>query len=60
MKLDPTKVLRGLAHVGNTVSSSIPLLLEQEIAKECRKTLLLCGFGVGLSYASCICQRKEK
>ncbi|WP_370213846.1 ketoacyl-ACP synthase III [Roseovarius sp.] len=59
MKIDPEKVVRGMAHVGNTVSSSIPLLLEAEIDGKRREKLLLCGFGVGLSYASCICQRKD-
>jgi 3-oxoacyl-[acyl-carrier-protein] synthase III len=59
MKLDPTKVIHGLANVGNTVSSSIPLLLEAEIDNKRREKLLLCGFGVGLSYASCICERKD-
>lgn len=59
MKIHSTKVVRGLRHVGNTVSSSIPLLLEAEIDFYCRKKLLLCGFGVGLSYASCVCQRKD-
>lgn len=60
MKIDPIKMVRGLEYIGNTVSSSIPLLLEAEIDAEHRETLLLCGFGVGLSYASCICQRKDQ
>jgi len=60
MKVNPDKVVRGLRYVGNTVSSSIPLLLEAEIDSDLRNNLLLCGFGVGLSYASCICQREEK
>lgn len=59
MKIAPEKVLRGLINVGNTVSSSIPLILEAEIDSRKRKTLLLCGFGVGLSYASCIIKRKD-
>lgn len=59
MKLDPTKVVKGLAHTGNTVSSSIPLLLDAEIDGTRRKNLMLCGFGVGLSYASCVCKLKE-
>lgn len=59
MKIDPEKVARGMSRVGNTVSSSIPLLLEAEIDGKRREKLLLCGFGVGLSYASCICQRKD-
>ena len=48
----------GLEDVGNTVSSSIPLLLEKEMAKTGGKKIILSGFGVGLSYASCLCQRK--
>lgn len=59
LKLAPEKVARGLGKVGNTVSSSIPLLLEVELGPECHEKLLLCGFGVGLSYASCICERKD-
>lgn len=60
MKLDPEKVLRGLSHVGNTVSSSISLILQNELDSERRGKLLLCGFGVGLSYASCICIRSNQ
>lgn len=59
MKLDADKVVNGLTFIGNTVSSSIPLLLEKEISDIRATTLLLCGFGVGLSLASCICKRKE-
>ena len=59
MKLDPGVVIKGMSHTGNTVSSSIPLLLEEEMAGKARDRLLLCGFGVGLSYASCVCTRKE-
>ena len=42
-----------LAETGNTVSSSIPLLLESEIDKS-PKTILMSGFGVGLSWATAI------
>ena len=59
MKLDAEKVVNGLTFTGNTVSSSIPLLLEKEIASTGTTRLVICGFGVGLSLASCICKRKE-
>jgi 3-oxoacyl-[acyl-carrier-protein] synthase-3 len=55
--LESSRVPLGLANVGNTVSSSIPLLLEQEIVREESKKILLCGFGVGLSWGSCILSR---
>lgn len=41
---------------GNTVSSTIPLMLERYIKKG-PKTILISGFGVGLSWASTILQR---
>lgn len=42
-----------LAETGNTVSSSIPLLLEKELDNR-PNTVLMSGFGVGLSWASAI------
>lgn len=48
-----------LANTGNTVSSSIPLLLEEETQKNSNKKILISGFGVGLSWASMILSRKE-
>ena len=39
-------------HYGNTVSSSIPLILKDLDHKH--EKILICGFGVGLSWASCI------
>tara|TARA_B100001121_G_C18698551_1_gene626193 strand:+ start:126 stop:1028 length:903 start_codon:yes stop_codon:yes gene_type:complete len=35
--------------IGNTVSSSIPILLEKNYLLNKRKKILICGFGVGLS-----------
>lgn len=47
------KVLYNLECYGNTVSSSIPLVLETVLAKnEQNKKILVCGFGVGLSWAT--------
>ena len=48
-----------LADTGNTVSSSIPLVLEKRLNDPSLKTILLSGFGVGLSWASCICKRER-
>lgn len=60
LKLDGEKVVNGLRMTGNTVSSSIPLLLEEYLGDSGPQRLLLCGFGVGLSLASCMCERKGK
>jgi len=57
--LDYLKVRTGIEKVGNVVSSSIPILLKSELDDISIKTILLCGFGVGLSCASCICERKD-
>jgi len=42
---------------GNTVSSSIPMLLHQEINNPRMKTTVISGFGVGLSWASSVLYR---
>jgi 3-oxoacyl-[acyl-carrier-protein] synthase-3 len=46
-----------IEYCGNTVSSSIPLILEEEQGDSTATTIVLCGFGVGLSWASCLCRR---
>jgi 3-oxoacyl-[acyl-carrier-protein] synthase-3 len=51
------QVFRNLDTVGNTVSASIPIALSQAIAEGRAKSgdlVLLCGFGVGLSWASAL------
>lgn len=52
--LPADKVPSNLANLGNTVSSSIPLLLAELLAagKLSGKTVLVSGFGVGLSWAT--------
>lgn len=52
--LPPEKVPLNLAHQGNTISSSLPLLLKDRLDDPCLRRMLLCGFGVGLSWASCL------
>jgi len=47
------KLLFNIERYGNTVSSTIPLLLEEVLAGERRPyRVLVCGFGVGLSWAT--------
>ena len=51
-----SKFLKDIEHTGNTVSSSIPLLLEKYYFNgqgDC-KLLLISGFGVGLSIGTMI------
>lgn len=54
MRLDAERVPVTLADGGNTVSSSLPMALEVlgGIDALAGKRVLLCGFGVGLSWAS--------
>ena len=54
LNLDPNKVPSNLLNLGNTVSSSIPIILEEYINKNNYKKILISGFGVGLSWASSI------
>lgn len=58
MGLPAEKVPCDLADQGNTVSSSIPLLLENYVENVSLSRILLCGFGVGLSCATCLIQRQ--
>jgi 3-oxoacyl-[acyl-carrier-protein] synthase-3 len=57
LNLAENKVPCRLWDQGNTVSSSIPLLLESHLHDEELRRLLLCGFGVGLSTACGILER---
>ena len=56
LKLDKNKVPFDVTHYGNTVSSSIPIILEKQISNLDNKAqnVLICGFGVGLSWSSTI------
>jgi len=56
MGLPEGKVPINLEH-GNTVSSTIPIILEKLIPLNDAGTIVLSGFGVGLSWASCILTR---
>jgi len=49
----------GLEETGNTVSSSIPLILKNSISDLNINKIVISGFGVGLSWASMLLQRVE-
>jgi len=61
LKLDVAKVPMSIEKFGNTSSVSIPLTIVSELKDnlEGSKKLLLCGFGVGLSWATSIVNLDE-
>lgn len=59
LKLPDEKVPTRLTNQGNTISSSLPLLLEERINSGFQNAVLS-GFGVGLSWASCMLRNYEK
>lgn len=48
-----------ISETGNTVSSTLPLLLENRLHDERYNTILISGFGVGLSWATTVLKRKK-
>jgi 3-oxoacyl-[acyl-carrier-protein] synthase-3 len=58
MKLPAEKVVIDVADGGNTVGSTIPIALEA-LLPERHRTILICGFGVGLSWATNILQLSD-
>lgn len=57
LKLDKNKVVFDIYDYGNTVSSSIPIILEKEITNTDNKKILISGFGTGLSWSSGLLER---
>jgi 3-oxoacyl-[acyl-carrier-protein] synthase III len=57
LNLSPEKVIFDIANYGNTVSSSIPILIEKQLNNKNSKIMLASGFGVGLSWANVILKR---
>ncbi len=55
LKVDIAKTPSSLQNFGNTSSASIPITIVTELQDklEGNKKLIFCGFGVGLSWASC-------
>lgn len=58
MGIDPAKVPFEAAQTGNTVSSSLPLLLQPRLAAPPPR-ILLSGFGVGLSWATMVIDARQ-
>ncbi|MEZ7500376.1 ketoacyl-ACP synthase III [Flavobacterium sp. Arc3] len=54
LKLDEEKVPSSIAEFGNTSSVSIPLTIVSQLQNQLQgpKKLMLCGFGVGMSWAT--------
>ena len=57
MRVPAEKAPYEAAEYGNTVSSSIPLMLQKHVAKPVLETIVLSGFGVGFSWGSNILKR---
>jgi len=55
--VDEDRAVFGINDYGNTVSSSIPIILQDEMEREGNRLMVLSGFGVGLSWASAILER---
>lgn len=59
--LDPDRVPIDVAHSGNTVSSTIPFILARRIFEDRQANrpavVVLCGFGVGLSWGTLVLKR---
>lgn len=55
MKIPPEKFVVAMSHVGNTVSSTIPIALKEAVGRQQLpqgKRVMLVGFGVGYSWAA--------
>lgn len=59
LALDDAKVPFEIGEYGNTVSSSIPLMLKRHVIQRNHLRLLLSGFGVGFSWGTCLVERRE-
>ncbi len=57
LDINPEKMPWDCRDYGNTVSSSIPIILEKELADSSWKRSMICGFGIGLSWGSTVLTR---
>lgn len=53
LNISKNKFINAYQDYGNTVSSSIPLILKKKFKNLKKKKVIMCGFGVGLSVAAC-------
>jgi len=54
LKVSPDKIAYDIYDYGNTISSSIPIILEKEMEVPTNNKMVISGFGVGLSWASTV------
>ena len=54
------RFVKDIRETGNTVSSSIPLLLEKYVLDKNIDRALICGFGVGLSWATNVIEKVKQ
>jgi 3-oxoacyl-[acyl-carrier-protein] synthase-3 len=59
LQLEREKVPFMSSAYGNTVSSSIPLMLSELMQDPANRRMLLSGFGLGLSWASTVIELKD-
>lgn len=59
LRIPNEKVENNLKLIGNTVSTTIPIILSNKIKNPVDKKILMSGFGVGFSHASCIIYKKN-
>jgi 3-oxoacyl-[acyl-carrier-protein] synthase-3 len=55
---DKNKFIIDIDATGNTVSSTIPILLEKQLTQTINKKIIISGFGVGLSWATNLLERR--
>lgn len=58
MKLEPEKIPFVIKDYGNTISSSVPMMLRDYLEDTTKQNILICGFGVGLSIACSMLRRR--
>jgi 3-oxoacyl-[acyl-carrier-protein] synthase-3 len=54
------RFVNDLTNTGNTVSSSIPLIMRRHVLKSAAARILLAGFGVGLSWGAAVLYKSEE
>lgn len=60
LELDESRLPFEIAEYGNTVSSSIPLMLATRLRGRAPTDIVLSGFGVGFSWGTCLIRATEK
>lgn len=62
MSIDKNKFFISMLDTGNTVSASIPIALKRALldgSLEGKRTIVLCGFGVGLSWGTTVVYKED-